>query len=128
MVDNRFSRISGRFSGTDVQCVGALGSAFTFTRAILPVDAIWARCLTSLLKYRPYVLWLQVPFAQVCSARCVCARGVYYLGFVSHGSFAQHRDLGSGLFLQTLDCIALRTQNLPHEIELTAKQNRTKLA
>lgn len=52
----------------------------------------------------------------------VCA----YLGFVSHGSFAQDRDLGSSLFLQTFDCIALRSQYLPHEIELMAKQSRRK--
>lgn len=43
---------------------------------------------------------------------------MHYLGFVSHGAFAQHRNLGSGFFLQTLDCVALRSQNLPDEIEL----------
>lgn len=48
----------------------------------------------------------------------------YYLGLVPHGSFAQHRDLGSGLFLQTFDGVALRSQNLPHEVELTGTQNR----
>lgn len=58
----------------------------------------------------------------MCVSMCV------YLGFVSHGSFAQHRDLGSSLLLQTFDCVALRSQNLPHKIELTAKQSRTKLA
>lgn len=44
----------------------------------------------------------------------------YYLGLVPHGSFAQHRYLGSSLFLQTFDGIALRSQNLPHKIELMA--------
>lgn len=47
-----------------------------------------------------------------------------YLGFVSHGSLAQHGDLGTGLLLQTLDCVALRSQNLPHEIELTAGEQQ----
>lgn len=47
-----------------------------------------------------------------------------YLGFVSHGSLAQNGDLGAGLLLQTLDCVALRSQNLPHEIELTAGEQR----
>ena len=54
--------------------------------------------------------------------------GVYYLGFVSHGAFAQDRDLGSSLFLQTFDRVALRSQNLPHKIELNAKEGETKLA
>lgn len=54
----------------------------------------------------------------------------YYLGLVPHGSFAQHRDLGSGLLLQTFDGVALRSQNLPHEIELVGTQNpgKSKLA
>lgn len=54
----------------------------------------------------------------------------YYLGLVPHGSFAQHRDLGSGLFLQTFDGVALRSQNLPHEVELTGteKSGKSRLA
>lgn len=51
-----------------------------------------------------------------------------YLGLVSHGSFAQHRYLGSSLFLQTFDGIALRSQNLPHKIELMATKRKVELA
>lgn len=63
------------------------------------------------------------------SDRCVAPDvGKYYLGLVPHGSFAQHGDLGSGLLLQTFDGVALRSQNLPHEIELaeTQKNRRRK--
>lgn len=53
---------------------------------------------------------------------------VLYLGFVSHGSFAQHRDLGPGLFLKTFDCVALRSQDLPHEIELVTKTKQNEIS
>lgn len=59
---------------------------------------------------------------------CVYVHALHYLGFVSHGSFAQHRDLGSSLFLQTFDCIALRSQNLSHEIELMAKTKQGRIS
>lgn len=114
-------------SWTDVQCVDALGFTLTFTRPILWVDTIWAHCLPSFSNTSQMCYGFKYPFSQVCNTRSVCVR-LHYLGFVSHGSFAQHRDLGSGLLLQTLDCIALRSQNLPHEIELIAKQSKTKLA
>lgn len=52
-------------------------------------------------------------------------RALLYLRFVSHGSLAQHRDLGAGLLLQTLDCVALRSQNLAHEIELIAERRES---
>lgn len=61
------------------------------------------------------------------SDRCVTpdvAVCKYYLGLVPHGSLAQHWDLGSCLFLQTFDGVTLRSQNLPHEIELTEMQNQ----
>lgn len=53
---------------------------------------------------------------------------VTYLGFVSHGPLAQHRDLGSGLLLQTLDRVALRSQDLPHEIKLNRATKRSKIS
>lgn len=53
---------------------------------------------------------------------------VAYLGFVSHGTLAQHRDLGAGLLLQTLDRVALRSQDLPHKIELNRATKRSKIS
>lgn len=48
-----------------------------------------------------------------------------YFSFVSHGAFAQHGDLGPGFLLQTLDGVALGSQDLAHEIELEKqKQSR----
>lgn len=109
-----------------------LAFRLTLAWAIRQADTIWASPPATALSYRPDVSCLRVPFSQVCCTRCWCVHALYYLGFVSHGSFAQHRDLGSSLFLQTFDCIALRSQNLSHEIELMAKkkkkQSRAELA
>lgn len=66
--------------------------------------------------------------AGVSCQMLACVRALCYLGFVSHGSFAQHRDLGPSLFLQTFDCIALRSQNLSHEIELMAKAKQSRIS
>lgn len=57
-----------------------------------------------------------------------CMHILPYLRFVSHGPLAQHGDLSPSLLLQTLDCVALRSQNLSHEIELMARQRGATLA
>lgn len=41
-----------------------------------------------------------------------------YLRLVSHGTFAQHRDLCSRFLLESLDRVPLGSQNLTNEVEL----------
>lgn len=81
-------------------------------------DGIWACCLLF-----PTSAGQVFYGSRYSSDRCVTPDvGKYYLGLVPHGSFAQHGDLGSGFLLQTFDGVALRSQNLPHEIELAETQ------
>lgn len=108
-----------------MQCVDALGVAFKFSQRY---RARWRHLLftnrhPSQVQTR-CVMALSILLTGVLYQIGIC---VLYLGFVSHGSFAQHRDLGPSLFLKTFDCVALRSQDLPHEIELVTKQSRTKL-
>lgn len=49
-------------------------------------------------------------------------RGGVYLRLVPHGALAQHGDLGSGLLLQSLNGVALGTQDLAHKVELEKPQ------
>lgn len=74
LVDNRFSWISWRF--LEQMCSASCPWLYGNVQPSYP--ASW-RHLGSLpvipLKYRPDVLWLQVPFPQVCNTRCVCVCG-----------------------------------------------------
>lgn len=120
LVNNRFIEISVRPLEQVYKNTDALG--FKFYIHPSPVDSIWACCLQF-----PTSTGQMFYGFRYSSDRCatpdvgVCK---YYLGLVPHGSFAQHRDLGSGLFLQTFDGVALRSQNLPHKVKLTETQNR----
>lgn len=46
---------------------------------------------------------------------------VVYLILISHGSFSQHWNLGTGVFLQTFNRASLWAQNLPYKIKLRTK-------
>jgi len=42
----------------------------------------------------------------------------FYLGFVPHGSFPQHRDLSTRLLLQSLDGVPLWSKDLSNKVKL----------